>query len=99
MPRENRNTTTAAMAAPSQLPKNMKPSQPPMPAAWSTPASPRFDSHPHESSRYGLPEPQPVLPGLASELEAIGRESAATDSLPAVVLSLTRDGARGSGIG
>jgi len=72
---------------------------PQMPAAWSTPASPRFDSHPHESSRYGLPEPQPVLPGLASELEAIGRESAATDSLPAVVLSLTRDGARGSGGG
>lgn len=72
---------------------------PQMPAAWSTPASPRFDSHPHESSRYGLPEPQPVLPGLASEIEAIERESTAPDSLPAVVLSLTRDGARGSGGG
>ena len=81
------------------MPPPVRFDQPPMPAAWSTPASPRFDSHPHESSRYGLPEPQPVLPGLASELEAIGRESAATDSLPAVVLSLTRDGARGSGGG
>ncbi len=69
---------------------------PPMPTAWSTPAPPRFDSHPHESMRYGAPEPQPVLPGLASELDAIEREAAA-DSLPAVVLSLTRDGARGSG--
>ena len=89
-----------AMAPPAyDMPPPVRFDQPPMPAAWSTPASPRFDSHPHESSRYGLPEPQPVLPGLASELEAIGRESAATDSLPAVVLSLTRDGARGSGGG
>lgn len=71
----------------------------PMPAAWSTPSSPRFDSHPHESSRYGAVDSHPVLPGLASELDAIERESAAPDSLPAVVLSLTRDGARGSGGG
>lgn len=71
----------------------------PMPAAWSTPASPRFDSHPHESSRYGAVDAHPVLPGLASELDAIERESTASDSLPAVVLSLTRDGARGSGGG
>lgn len=71
----------------------------PMPAAWSTPASPRFDSHPHESSRYGAVDAHPVLPGLASELDAIEREATAPDSLPAVVLSLTRDGARGSGGG
>jgi twitching motility protein PilT len=71
----------------------------PMPAAWSTLSSPRFDSHPHESSRYGAVDSHPVLPGLASELDAIERESAAPDSLPAVVLSLTRDGARGSGGG
>lgn len=71
----------------------------PMPAAWSTPASPRFDSHPHESSRYGAVDAHPVLPGLASELDAIEREATSPDSLPAVVLSLTRDGARGSGGG
>ncbi|MBL8137707.1 MAG: Flp pilus assembly complex ATPase component TadA [Acidobacteria bacterium] len=68
----------------------------PMPAAWSTPSSPRFDSHPHESSRYGAVEAHPVLPGLATEFDAIERESISPDSLPAVVLSLTRDGARGS---
>lgn len=88
----------AAAAAPSpyDLPSRF---DTPMSAAWSTPASPRFDSHPHESSRYGAIDSHPVLPGLASELDAIGRESTAPDSLPAVVLSLTRDGARGSGGG
>jgi twitching motility protein PilT len=88
----------AAAAAPSpyDLPSRY---DTPMPAAWSTPASPRFDSHPHESSRYGALDTHPVLPGLASELDAIERESNAPDSLPAVVLSLTRDGARGSGGG
>ena len=70
-----------------------------MPAAWATPASPRFDSHPHESIRYGEPAPQPGLPGLASEFDAMSRDQSAVDSLPAVVLSLTRDGARGTGSG
>ncbi len=85
----------AAAPSPYDLPGRYEPS---MPAAWSTPSSPRFDSHPHESSRYGAVDTHPVLPGLASEFDAIERESS-SDSLPAVVLSLTRDGARGSGGG
>ena len=90
----------AVAAAPAyEVPPPARYDTPQMPAAWSTPAAPRFDSHPHESSRYGAPDPQPVLPELASELAAIERESTAPDSLPAVVLSLTRDGARGSGGG
>lgn len=68
-------------------------------AAWSAPA-PRIEApEPHY-----VPESHPMLPGLASELDAMGREAAASvldaaDQLPAVVLSLTRDGARGSGPG
>lgn len=50
-----------------------------------------------------VPESHPMLPGLASELDAMDRDAEAslssTESLPAVVLSLTRDGARGSGGG
>ncbi len=61
-----------------------------MPAAWSPPGAPRFDSHPHESVRYEQAEPQPALPGLAADAGGIDRD-------PAVVLSLTRDGGRGAG--
>jgi twitching motility protein PilT len=72
-------------------------------AAWSLPSPARHESPVAESARYAA-EQHPVLPGLASELDAMARESAAArletpDQLPAVVLSLTRDGARGSGSG
>ena len=64
---------------------------------WSA-ATPIESSEPHY-----VPESHPMLPGLASELDAMDRDAEAslssTESLPAVVLSLTRDGARGSGGG
>lgn len=66
-------------------------------ASW---PSARLDSFVPETAHFDADE-QPVLPGLAPEYEAIHRHGdvsryEAPESLPAVVLSLTRDGARGN---
>lgn len=66
-------------------------------ASW---PSPRLDAFVPEAAHLEA-DAQPVLPGLA-EYDAIDRHGEAAryeapESLPAVVLSLTRDGARGNG--
>ncbi len=84
------------------LPPAPRPEPVSVPSAWTSPAvvPPRFDAT--EPGYSAAPE-HPMLPGLASELEAMGRAAAPTldppDQSPAVVLSLTRDNARGGGSG
>ncbi len=87
----------AATAVPDVAPPPVSRPEPvPAPvAAW--PVTARIE--PSEPSY--VPESHPMLPGLASELDAMERDAEASlatpDQLPAVVLSLTRDGARGTG--
>lgn len=87
----------AAAAVPDVAPAPVSRPEPvPAPvAAW--PMAARIES-PEPSY---VPESHPMLPGLASELDAMERDAEASlatpDQLPAVVLSLTRDGARGTG--
>ena len=87
----------AAAAVPDAAPAPVSRPEPvPAPvAAW--PMAARIES-PEPSY---VPESHPMLPGLASELDAMERDAEASlatpDQLPAVVLSLTRDGARGTG--
>lgn len=74
----------------------------PRPTPVAVPSWPA-SAHIEPSEPRYVPESHPMLPGLASELDAMERDAeaslTATDQLPAVVLSLTRDGARGSGGG
>ncbi|MFN7978106.1 MAG: ATPase, T2SS/T4P/T4SS family [Vicinamibacterales bacterium] len=88
---------TPAVAVPVSEPT---PAATPRPAPVAVPAWPA-SAHIEASEPRYVPESHPMLPGLASELDAMERDAeaslTATDPLPAVVLSLTRDGARGSG--
>jgi len=108
----------AASVVPSPLPAAAAPPLPvrpvpvpapavePAPAARDTAAAawPPAVSRVEAPDVASVPESHPMLPGLADELDAMGRDSHASvldapDQLPAVVLSLTRDGARGAAQG
>lgn len=91
-PVERPMPVAAAAARPVEMPDAA-----PVRASW---PSPRLDAFVPETAHLEA-DAQPVLPGLA-EYDAIDRHAEAAryeapESLPAVVLSLTRDGARGNG--
>jgi twitching motility protein PilT len=73
------------------------------PAAAAAPRAPisRVEPTVSESPVHRASDPQPTLPGLPPSYEgeatAVTRDEASTESLPGVVLSLTRDSARTTG--